>query len=91
MTIRLPPHHLHGPCHHNNNDEAFGRINNSHEIEYFEAHRSPKGGFIDYFGCDEQSGFIRKVLGIVSAQLGFTLGMAWLSSYSEGFGDLMQS
>jgi hypothetical protein len=80
-----------GPRNRVDDDEAFGRINNSREILYNEAHASAKGGFIDYFECDERCGFIRKVLGIVSTQLGFTLAMAWLSSNSEGLADIMKS
>jgi hypothetical protein len=34
-----------GPRHHVDDDEAFGRINNSREILFNEAHASAKGGF----------------------------------------------
>ena len=71
-----------GPTNHEDDDEAFGRINNSREIQYNDGQTSAKGGFLDYFECDERCSFMRKVLGIVSTQLALTLAVAWLSAYS---------
>ena len=63
------------------------------EIDHHEYHHetSYKSSKYAIFDCDDRSGFVRKVLGILSFQLGITFGMAFLSSSNETIGAIVSS
>lgn len=60
------------------------QINEADEHEHHHEFEKSSSSFA-YFNCDDRSGFVRKVLGILTFQLGITFGMALLSSSNDSF------